>query len=484
MQGTDVPQSAEVIVELHGNHWFAYTPSLPGHIATGKSRVEAQLTLQASLAARTILRDASPELPNRGDFLTCLNQSLLRAAQERRQVGILFIALDAFQELAGDFGQEVGEELLGAVGERLASSVRSFDSVARCGGEFALVLDGLLTPDDGHALAKRILGVFAQPFPVAERYADIRASAGLILSGVGSTGTASYLLASAELALREAKQLGPGSFVIRSAARSQSEDRTPLERHVERALERAQLSVFYQPTRSLAAITNTVAVEALVRWQHPSRGLVLPSDFVPVAERLGLMQSIDDWVFAEACRQVSRWRHDGAAVQELGLRVNLSEGQFRRQDLADHLLEISETAGLERGAITLEVPESLAVRDVEAASVGLSRLRAAGLRVALDSVGVAASPAQLRHFSVDGYNLDRTLIAELHDGTRLSSVIESMVRLAHLWGIEVTAEGIETDEQVLLLRDAGCDFGQGFQLGRPVDAASFSWLTPVSLQRP
>jgi diguanylate cyclase (GGDEF)-like protein len=383
---------------------------------------------------------------------------------------VILLDLDRFKVVNETLGHASGDQLLVAVGQRLAASVRPGDVVARfAGDEFGVVLASVSGPGEARRAADRIRANLEAPFDVDGREWFVAAQMGIAV-GRPQASTAADLLHEAEIALVRAKADPAVDLAIFEPAMSGATlARVDLENDLRRALERNELRVHYQPLVDLGT-DRVMGVEALVRWEHPQRGLVSPASFIPLAEQSGLIVPLGDWVLETACRQARAWREQDP-TSNLVLSVNLSGRQFGHPDLLGAVLAILDRTGLPPSALELEITESVAMEESEATMRTLRALRDVGVRLVLDDFGTGySSLAYLKRLPLDSIKLDRAFIADLgvHDAN--IPIVSAVVALAHGLGIDVVAEGIETVEQRVLLESLGCDRGQGFLYAPPLPA--------------
>ena len=427
------------------------------------------------------LHDALTDLPNRALVMDRAEQMMIRADRMQLSVGALFIDLDNFKDVNDSLGHHVGDELLRAVGARLASTVRGADSVGRLGGDEFVVLvedDGFDTGPD--LVAERILAVLSEPFLLggSDSPLGIRASIGV---AAGARESAEELLRDADVALYQAKARGKNCFVVfRSEMQMAANERHVLGIDLRGALGGGQLFLAYQPTFNLEDMSMT-GVEALLRWQHPTRGLIPPETFIPIAEEAGLIENIGRFVLVEACTQAAMWH---AAGYPIPVAVNVSGRQLERGDLVGDVRGALVTSGLPAGHLTLEITESALMRDVEETAMRLTALKALGLRLAVDDFGTGySSLAYLRQFPVDELKIDRAFITHITESDESGALIHTLIQLGKRLGLETVAEGIEDDGQLVRLRNEQCDTGQGFLFARPLDPSAMQDLLARSVIR-
>ena len=422
-------------------------------------------------AQRGALQDPTTGLPNREQLTGRIADALSSTPADGAGVAVILLDLDRFKVINESVGHAVGDRLLAAVGQRLVGSLRPSDTVARFGGdEFGIVLDPVTDADEARRIAERIGNELRAPFPMGGREWFISASLGIALGRAGRA-TPGELLREAEIAMVRAKGDPSRRYALFEPSMSdQTMDRIDMENDLRRALERGELRVHYQPLVDLAS-DRIVGFEALVRWQHPVRGLVPPLAFIPLAEETGLIVPLGRWVLETACRQAVRWHASRPGGPRRLMSVNLSARQFVQPDLVDQVDSILAETGMDPSLLELEITESVVMDQSEVGVRTLSRLRDMGVRLVLDDFGTGySSLSYLRHLPLDTIKIDRTFVAGL-DGQADRSIVEAVISLAHGLRISVVAEGIETEEQFEMLRGMGCDVGQGYLFARPMPAA-------------
>jgi diguanylate cyclase (GGDEF)-like protein/PAS domain S-box-containing protein len=425
-------------------------------------------------------RDPLTNLANRALFIDRLDHALATATRRGQSVGALFLDIDNFKLINDSLGHDAGDRLLMAVAERLQSVVRDEDTAARFGGdEFTILLADVASEVDATDVAERIEAALIPPFTIDGHELFVSVSIGIALSGGRALGSEA-LVRNADLAMYRAKLNGKarhetfdGSMAAGTLARIE------LETDLRHALDRSEFRVFYQPIVSVAD-NQIVEVEALVRWEHPVRGLVQPNDFIPAAEETGLIVPIGQWVLEEACRQAAAWSRD-LVSPAISMSVNLSARQFQHPGLLDDVDRALRMAKLDPAALTLEITESVVMKDPKAATAKLREIKALGVRVAVDDFGTGySSLAYLKDFPVDSLKIDRSFTQSLGEGGDDAAIVRSVVALGHALRLSVTAEGIETEIQLAHLRALRCDRGQGFLFARPAPASE---LTPLLIAR-
>ncbi len=424
--------------------------------------------------------DSLTGLPNRLSYKERLARALRDARLSGKLVAAFFIDLDHFSRINDTLGHDAGDHLLQEVAERLRASCRDREDevgpaqealapdVARLGGdEFTVVIPGLSHPEDAAKLARRILSSLAHPMRVAGQEIFINASIGIAIYP-GDGEDLETLLMHADTAMYKAKEQGGNSYQAYSRTMNATAlQRLTLENALRRALERSEFVLHYQPI--VDALTDApVGAEALVRWRHPELGLLLPSEFIPLAEENGLIIQLGEWVLKEACLQNRRWQLAG--LTPIRVVVNLSSRQLRR-NLAQTVSRILQSTGLEARYLGLELTESLLVNHQKDDAETLHALRAMGLHLAVDDFGTGYSSfSYLKHFPLDALKIDRSFVRELTTSPDDAAITTAIIAMAHALGLEVVGEGVETEAQRVMLRDQGCDTMQGYLFSRPVPA--------------
>jgi diguanylate cyclase (GGDEF)-like protein len=440
-------------------------------------RVEQQLRHDA-------LHDRLTGLPNRAFFVERVRVAVERARRNPDECfGVLFLDLDNFKAVNDSFGHVAGDELLLEVARRFTGCLRSLDMLARLGGdEFALLLENIREPSDAARVAERLQASLQTPVDLGEDEAYTSVSIGVAVHN-DADDHPQNLLRSADLALYRAKEQGRGRFqVFDPRMHEEAVRRLRLETDLRRALERDQFRLHYQPVVSLDS-GRIVAVEALLRWEHPERGLVAPGDFIHVAEDTGLITDIGQWVLEQACRQCQLWRREHGDDAPESVWVNLSVRQLAEGDLAHQVSQVLKALHFEPAQLTLEVTENLLVENVEASLRTLRDLNALGVRVFMDDFGSGhSSLGYLDRLAIDGIKIDRAFVGHLGSGERPLQLVRTIVGLIRGLGLTPIAEGVETEEQLRLLRDMGCAYAQGFHFSRAVPPDGIAKLLKVRVR--
>ncbi len=432
-------------------------------------RAEAIIWKQANF-------DKLTDLPNRQMFHDRLEQSIKKSKRANTRACLLFLDLDRFKEINDTLGHAVGDELLKEAARRLNSCVRQSDTVARLGGdEFTVLIDDIHDTRDVERVAQKILRRLSEPFHLGMETVFISTSIGITFYPDDAT-EADVLLNNADQAMYAAKAEGRNrSCYFTASMQEQAQTRMRLVNDLHVALDQKQFYLTYQPIVDLS--TGRIAkAEVLLRWNHPTRGLIPPSEFVPLAEETGIIRGIGDWVFCEATRQARRWRHDYS--EQLQLSVNISPVQFRHEGIDfSHWLQHLDGLGLEGEAVIIEITEGILLDSAVRIDQQITAFHNAGIQVSLDDFGTGySSLSYLGKFAIDYLKIDQSFVANLRPQGPDLALCEAIILLAHKLGLKVVAEGIETRAQYELLAAAGCDFGQGFLFSKPLLSEDFAAL--------
>ncbi|GIW05032.1 MAG: hypothetical protein KatS3mg059_1652 [Thermomicrobiales bacterium] len=462
---------------------LAITPVVDGGTFRGFVGVAVDLSERKSLEeklTRLALRDPLTDLPNRALFLDRLEHALSRAARDQTTVALLFCDLDRFKLINDSLGHNAGDALLIEVGRRLQAAARSDDTVARLGGdEFTILLEGLHGISEARQIAERLLRAINHPVRIDHQEIIPSASIGIAISPHG-TIRAGDLLRNADMAMYRAKAHGRGTFAIFDQEMHRAAlTRIQLETDLHSALDRDELRLLYQPIVDLESGT-IVGLEALVRWEHPSRGLLSPGQFIAMAEDTGLIIPLGKWVLAQACRDLQAWQAAGLIVPA-HLNINVASRQFTDPGFLDSVAQVLSETGIEPDRLQLEVSERILAEELISVGLTVRALRTLGVRIAMDDFGAGSSSlAHLQALNPQMLKLDRSFITDLGASEVNRTVVAGIVELAHQLGVVVTAEGIETTDQACWARSAGCDYGQGYFFERPVPASAIAGLLPAA----
>jgi len=422
--------------------------------------------------------DSLTNLPNRMLFLDRLDQELSRAQRDNRMVAVLSLDLDRFKQVNDSFGQPVGDQLLQAVAGRLTSHIRACDTIARIAGdEFAIVVTDLKASHDAGEVAQKILDAFAHnPIQIGDSEIFITLSIGISIYPVDGVNTAT-LLKNADAALHQAKDEGRNNFQYYAAQMNAAAwQRLRLETELRRALAREEFVLYYQPKVNMET-GKIVGMEALLRWQSAERGLVGPSEFIPLLEETSLILPVGEWVLRAACKQARAWQTAG--IPDVRIAVNLSTLQFKQPDFAGLVLGILKENDLDPalGTIELELTESLLMNNAAGAVETLIKLHEAGIQFSIDDFGTGySSLSYLKRFPISSLKIDQSFVRDLACGSEDEAIVAAIIALGHSLGLNVIAEGVETSEQLLQLRKKGCNEIQGFLFSRPVPVADMTQL--------
>jgi diguanylate cyclase (GGDEF)-like protein/PAS domain S-box-containing protein len=427
--------------------------------------------------AHLAFHDPLTNLPNRALFIDRLEHALVRADRKQGTVAVLFLDLDNFKVINDSLGHQLGDQLLIAASKRLQACLRLQDTVARLGGdEFTILLEDIAGVSDAIHVAERIMDQFQAPFTFGEHEVYTTTSIGIALSTLGLDRPGG-LLRDADLAMYRAKNRGKAQYeVFDRSMNSYAMERLELETDLRRAIERSEFRVHYQPVVLLES-SRIVEVEALVRWEHPRRGMVSPAQFIPLAEETGLILPIGRWVLEEACRQMRAWQMQYPSEPPLMISVNLSARQFQHPKLVEDIADILQDTRLDPASLKLEITESVMMQDAKATIGTLWQLKELGIQLAIDDFGTGySSLAYLKRFPIDILKIDRSFVDRLGRDPEDTAIVRSVVTLAKTLNLAVTGEGIETAEQLLQLQALGCERGQGYYFAKPLPSDALSSL--------
>ena len=417
------------------------------------------------------LYDALTGLPNRALFMDRLRRALKRRGNHL--VAVLFIDLDRFKLVNDSYGHETGDKVLHHIAMRLEHDAGLRDTIARFSGdEFGVLLDSLSDIADATRTAEHVRKVLLEPLDVDGNSHVFNASIGIAFSKAGAESPED-LLRDAETAMYRAKSLGKAQHILFDQAMHEyTIKRLQLENDLRKAIERQEFRVFYQPIVHLSN-QRLHGFEALVRWMHPERGLVSPTTFIPLAEETGLICEIGVWVLREACRQVADWnRRLSDAFGPLQVSVNLSGRQFAQDDLEAQITDSLQQSGLSPDCLKLEITESVLMENSDAATGIMARLRDMGMRISIDDFGTGySSLSYLHQFPAQTLKIDQSFVSRLGSEDSQLAIVQAVLSLAHVMGMDVVAEGIETPAHLEILRGLGCEFGQGYLFAKPLPAA-------------
>ncbi len=428
------------------------------------------------------LHDSLTGLPNRALFLDRLDHTLAALRRRGGLAAILFLDLDHFKLVNDSLGHHVGDELLTAAAPRLKQAVRASDTVARFGGdEFGILLEAIADERDAIQMAERVAAAFSRPFVLDGNEHFVSASVGIALARGGELPQ--ELIRDADAAMYRAKERGRARYeLFDEVMRGRAIARLRVENDLRRALERDELRLEYQPMVSLAD-RSIRSVEALVRWEHPERGRVMPAEFLPIAEANGLIEPIGRWVLEHACRQAGHWYRSRPDQSPIGIAVNLSALQVARPELPELVLRSLQASGLDASCLSLEITESAMLGDFDALHDALDALKEVGVRLVLDDFGMGySSLAYLTRLPLDAVKVDRSFVDGLGTDGRDTAITDAIIAMSRALSLEVIAEGVESQAQADTLLALGCRLAQGYHFARPMPAAGVSemlWGGPL-----
>ncbi|MGZ8842450.1 MAG: EAL domain-containing protein [Pyrinomonadaceae bacterium] len=456
-----------------------HVEELNRHIAE-QERISTQLQESKDHFRHAAFHDALTNLPNRALLAENLRFVIERAKNhEDYQFAVLFLDLDRFKNVNDSLGHSIGDQLLIAMARRLESCIRDVDMVARLGGdEFAILLDGIPNADEALNMARRIQDKLSSPFNLSGHEVFTTTSIGIALSSTGYDHPEN-MLRDADTAMYRAKAQGKACYeVFDKGMHTHAVYLLKMENDLRRALDREEFRVYYQPIVSLDN-GQLAGFEALIRWQHPERGFVNPSDFIPLAEDTGLIVPIGLWILKKACQQLSLWQWQSSANRNLFMSVNLSSKQVTQPQLDNEIRDILEETNVDAKHLKLEITESAVMENADMAARLLKRLKALGVQLSIDDFGTGySSLGYLHRFPVNTLKIDRSFIGRIGEAAENIEIVRTIVSLAENMGMEVVAEGVETLSQLSQLRKLNCQYGQGYLFSRPVDAESVTaWIS-------
>ena len=436
---------------------------------TAQVKAEQALTYQA-------LHDQVTGLANRTALQDRLSEALQALERRPGRIALLLVDLDDFKAINDALGHEAGDKVLVEAARRLSRALRRADTVACFGGDKFVVLCTLRDTDDPRLLGERVVRAIGQPITKHGLDLTVTASVGVVVTSNPTTGPGE-LLEDADIAMYRAKEAGKNCFqVFTPSRRAQMATNHLLENELRHALDASELFLVYQPVFSIKN-GSLCGVEALVRWRHPTRGIVPPVEFIPLAEELGLIGRVDDFVFDEACRQLATWLGEGGWADDFTMAVNVSGIELCDPGFADHVAKVIAEHGLDPSRLCLEITETSFISEDSDAEAMLPALSALGVRLALDDFGTGYSTLlRLHHLQVDILKIDRTFVEHLGRSARDRQIVAAVIAMAHALDMSVVAEGIETNEQLDELASLGCDVGQGFLFAHPLPAKTVAEL--------
>jgi diguanylate cyclase (GGDEF)-like protein/PAS domain S-box-containing protein len=453
-------------------------PDVAGIVVTIRD-VSERAELERRLAHHA-LHDGLTGLANRTLLRERVQHAAERQSRLERSMAVLLLDFDDFRVVNDSLGPTAGDDLLRAAAARISGMLRPGDTAARLDGdEFAILLEEISDASEAVGMAERVGASLEAPFPVGGRSVAVQASIGLAVLGPdGPDGD--DLLRAADIALATAKAEGKNRVELYRASRHATEfDRLERRAELERAVERKEFVLRYQPIVDLGG-DRVVGVEALIRWEHPDRGLLGPGEFIDLAETTGLIVPIGDWVLAEACRQAKAWETE--FHRTIRMSVNLSARQFQQPGLAARVARVLDVVGLDPASLVLELTETMLVHDTETMLTTLAELKKLGLALAIDDFGTGySSLSYLRRFPIDILKIDKAFVDEVSTGVEQAALAEAIVRLGQTLHLQTVAEGIETEHQAQALVELGCHYGQGYLFARPMPAEDIRALLAASV---
>jgi diguanylate cyclase (GGDEF)-like protein len=451
-------------------------------LGTSRSRALALVEERTREIHHLALHDALTELPNRVLILDRIDQMLARSRREHTPVAVLFLDLDNFKAVNDTLGHAAGDQLLADVAARLTGAIRQEDTVGRLGGdEFVVLAEGASLAAGAEMVAERILDVLATPFEIAGSDTPLTVTASIGIAE-GRRATPDELLRDADIALYQAKAAGKKCAVIFAPAMQEAvDDNRQIETDLNAALQDDQFFLLYQPTFDLSSGAFT-GVEALLRWRHSTRGVILPDDFIPALEASGLIVAVGRWVLEEACDQGAAWQRQGHNVT---VSINVSAKQLDRDQIITDVGNALTHSGFDPSLCVLELTETTLMHNLDDTVSRLSLLKALGVRIAIDDFGTGySSLAYLRQFPIDVLKIDQSFVAGITDTSEAVAIVRAMVQLGRALGLETVAEGVENDGQRVQLAAENVDAAQGFLFARPLDVEAVSRLLDDSAHNP
>jgi diguanylate cyclase (GGDEF)-like protein/PAS domain S-box-containing protein len=434
---------------------------------TDRKRAEARESYLAQ-------HDALTGLPNRLLMQDRLQQAIVQARRNSGQVALMFIDLDRFKRVNDSFGHGIGDTVLKQVSVRLSRCLRDSDSLARLGGdEFTVMLPEVPNAQLAGEVAERILSELSQPFIDGDKELHVSASIGISLFPRDG-GLPDELVKHADAAMYSAKDSGRNSYrYFTEGLNEEVRERVALESGLRRAIERNELRLYYQPKIDLVS-GKVMGAESLVRWQHPTLGLVAPARFIPIAEESGLIVQLGEWVLKSACEQIRAWRGKGVA---LPVAINMSARQIQRPNLAELVMDIIAACDVDPTLVEIEVTESAIMSDAMTSISTLQRMKSRGIAISIDDFGTGySSLSYLKRLPLDILKIDQSFVRDITSDYNDAAIVRAIIGLARSLGIKVIAEGVEDDGQLSFLNAYGCNYAQGFLFGKPMDAERFTEL--------
>lgn len=466
-EGKELPVSQIVLAHRSNGKNIEYLSTVVRDISDRK-RFEAELQHQAT-------HDRLTNLPNRFFLLDRFASALEYARRHSSYVAVLFLDMDHFKRINDNLGHAAGDSLLQQVAQRLQGCMRANDTVARHGGdEFSIVIGDLDDPENVLGVLRKLHAAIERPVMIDSQEVYVTFSIGIALYPHDGSEIED-LLRHADIAMYQAKSAGPNQYRFYAPNMNvRGHELLALEADLRRALEQEEFVMHYQPQIELQS-NRVTGVEGLIRWQHPTRGLVSPADFIPLLEKSGLIVPVGEWVMREACRAHRKWRELG--LNDIRVSINVSAAQFNDVDLLNKVQHALQDGQVPCQALELEITENILMRDPVSAAEVLEAIHALGVRIAIDDFGTGySSLAYLKRFPLDALKIDQAFVRDITNDASDAAIVEASVSLAHKLDLEVVAEGVESEQQLEFLRAQGCDFVQGYYFGRPVPMLEFTKL--------
>ena len=477
-----------ILIRRDGAEFAIEDSAAPIHdkrgLATGAVIVFHDVSVARALGAEMshlAQHDILTNLPNRTLLQDRLTQAIATASRNNSRIAVLFLDLDGFKHINDSLSHAIGDRLLQLVAKRLLAAVRTSDTVCRLGGdEFVILLSEVAHAADAGVKARKILSALSAPFEMDQNTLRITGSIGVTTYPEDSQ-SAELLIRNADLAMYQAKEKGRSNYqFFEKGMNVRAVERQSIEGDLRFALERDEFVMHYQPKIDLK-VGEITGVEALIRWQHPKKGLIGPLQFISIAEDSGLILPIGKWVLRESCRQAKAWQDAGLPLIDMA--VNVSSVEFRNDDFLEGINTILKETGLKPGYLELELTESVLMQHAEFSVPVLQKLKAMGVRLAIDDFGTGySSLSYLRQFPIDTLKVDQSFIHEINADTDEATIISAVINMGCRLKHRVIAEGVETAEQLAFLRAHGCDEGQGYYFGRPLPAEETAKLLEMGVE--
>jgi diguanylate cyclase (GGDEF)-like protein/PAS domain S-box-containing protein len=474
----------ENITDIHGKKYCLKTVKRPIFDDSGEVKyvlgvstdISERKQVQEKLAYDS-LHDALTGLPNRALFMDRLESAIKRYRRRKNLFAVLFLDFDHFKKINDTMGHLTGDRVLVSASQKLATCLRSLDTVARFGGdEFVILLEDLNEESEAYQIAQRIIYQLNDPIQVVLQDVLMTVSIGIVFSNFSYTSPED-MLRDADIAMYKAKSLGKARYVVfNESMRTDLVDRIKIESDLRLCLESQQFTLHYQPIYSTKE-NRMIGVEALLRWQHPQRGFISPTEFIPIAEETDLIMPLGLWALREACSQMHIWHQKYPKNPPLVVSVNISTKQLSRPDFPDEVIKILEDTGLDPRQLKIEITESIFMENSETVTSVFEKLHEKGIEIYIDDFGMGySSLGYLQRLSVNAIKIDRSFVNGLDHGDSTQEIVNAIIRLSQNLGMELIAEGVETIEQQNCLTQLGCKYQQGFLLSKPVDANTIETL--------